>query len=242
MKQQQVHFMNAQVRFIATQCATRGDASWSIVMVLRIPYSSVQYSILSLHARLAKKSRSGFFFFSATHMPLAPLAAELLQRRSGPNSVFRPRLANVNLPNGNSSLGMPRFTPRSEDELSAAVFTWWDILDAVMLKADAGYRFMAGYVREYQVRRMWLLARRPAVRTFCETGFNGGHSAVAMLLASATLVVHSFDTFSHKYSAQIVDLLSTRFGGRLQTHAGDSHLTLRARGTIFRLQDLKSPQ
>ena len=134
---------------------------------------------------------------------------------------------------------MPRFTPRSEDELSAAVFTWWDILDAVMLKADAGYRFMAGYVREYQVRRMWLLARRPAVRTFCETGFNGGHSAVAMLLASATLVVHSFDTFSHKYSAQIVDLLSTRFGGRLQTHAGDSHLTLRDAESLKR-QGLRS--
>ena len=46
---------------------------------------------------------------------------------------------------------------------------------------------------ELQLRRMIQLVRDPSVKTYCEIGVNGGHSAAAMLLANPELVVHGFD-------------------------------------------------
>ena len=72
------------------------------------------------------------------------------------------------------------------------------------------------------------LVRRPSVRVYCEIGFNGGHSAAAMLLANPGLLVHSFDLMAWRYSNRSQDLLKTMFGPRLTMHPGDSTLTVPA--------------
>ncbi|EOD10454.1 hypothetical protein EMIHUDRAFT_215667 [Emiliania huxleyi CCMP1516] len=134
-------------------------------------------------------------------------------------STFRPRLVEARI-------GQPRFVA-TEDELPAAVFTWWNLLDAVMATADISERYQTGYLREFQVRRMLSLARLPGMRTYCEIGMNGGHSTAAMLEANANLIVHSWDLMKFKYSRPVTDLL-TRFGHRVNFHAGDTRRTLTA--------------
>jgi predicted O-methyltransferase YrrM len=143
--------------------------------------------------------------------------------------------------------GKPRFVPDGENETLTATFTMWNLLDAMMSEAG-GNSYQAGYVREVQLRRMVQLAQhgmmirhhdaavggarttaRPTeVVTYCEVGFNGGHSAVAMLLANPQLVVHSFDLLMWKYSRPILALLTAQFGGRLNLHVGDSTRTVPA--------------
>lgn len=135
-------------------------------------------------------------------------------------STFRPRLVEARI-------GQPRFVA-TEDELPAAVFTWWNLLDAVMATADISERYQTGYLREFQVRRMLSLARLPGMRTYCEIGMNGGHSTAAMLEANANLIVHSWDLMKFKYSRPVTDLLRTRFGHRVNFHAGDTRRTLTA--------------
>ena len=124
--------------------------------------------------------------------------------------------------------GMPRYVPRSVNESLAATFTLWNLLDASMHKIAAEQNYQTGYVRELQVRRMVALAQHPSARTYCEIGFNGGHSAAAMLLANPRLMVHSFDLMAWGYSEQAVSLLQLQFGERFKMHRGDSRATVPA--------------
>jgi cephalosporin hydroxylase len=55
---------------------------------------------------------------------------------------------------------------------------------------------------------------------------NGGHSASAMLLASPSLKVHSFDIMHWNYSWPVANLLSTAFGSRFELHPGNSRSTV----------------
>ena len=127
--------------------------------------------------------------------------------------------------------GHPRFVPGSANDTLAATFAMWNLLDATMHAHSIG-NFQTGYVRELQVRRMIDLARQPkllrAGGTYCEIGFNGGHSAVAMLLANPRLVVHSFDLMAWKYSEPAVNLLQIQWPKRFHMHKGDSLKTVPA--------------
>ena len=143
------------------------------------------------------------------------------QRQYMPEALSAKRLS------PNDDVRKPRFVPQTQNETFDAIFTWWNILDAMMRVHEPKHRFANGYVREMQLRRMYELVRTPKpAKTYCEIGFNGGHSAVAMLLSSPHLKVHVFDLMMWGYSRPIADLLRSRFRERFEIHAGDSKTTV----------------
>ena len=119
----------------------------------------------------------------------------------------------------------PRFVANTTVEMLHATFTFWNLLDRVMLQSSHS-NYQTGYVREMQVRRMIQLVNAPGVRTYCEIGMNGGHSASSMLLANPALTVHSFDIMYWNYSWPVANLLSTAFGSRFVLHPGNSRATV----------------
>ena len=119
-------------------------------------------------------------------------------------------------------LGQARFVPGSTNETLTATFALWNVLDAMMALAMPNYAWQTGYVRELQLRRMVELAKAPGVSTYCEIGFNGGHSSAAMLLANPALTVHAFDLMMWEYSNSTAALLRATFGRRFRLHRGDS--------------------
>ena len=123
------------------------------------------------------------------------------------------------------SIRRARFVPNTTDEILHATFTFWNLLDRVMLESSRS-NYQTGYVREMQVRRMVQLVAAPGVRTYCEVGMNGGHSASAMLLANPLLTVHAFDIMYWNYSWPVANLLSTAFGERFVLHPGNSRVTI----------------
>jgi predicted O-methyltransferase YrrM len=83
-----------------------------------------------------------------------------------------------------------------------------------------------------QVQHYASLASRPSVRTICEVGFNAGHSAAVWLMANPNATLHTFDLWSHGPAGRAgLQLLKTRFPGRILAHVGDSLHTI-ARTTI----------
>jgi predicted O-methyltransferase YrrM len=156
--------------------------------------------------------RGGIFGRSASAVPYADIPAAL----SAPPVLVQ------------AKLGAARFLPSGNTETMAAIFTMWNLLDAMMALAEPGYAWQTGYVRELQLRRMVELVRQPDVRVYCEIGFNGGHSSAAMLLANPQLTVHAFDLMMWKYSNVTTSLLRTTFGQRFRLHPGDSAVTVPA--------------
>jgi hypothetical protein len=53
------------------------------------------------------------------------------------------------------------------DEIIHSIFTFWNLLDRVMIGSSRS-NYQTGYVREVQVRRMVQLVTSPLVRTYCE--------------------------------------------------------------------------
>ena len=70
------------------------------------------------------------------------------------------------------------------------------MLDGLMMEHEPNSRFMAGYIREVQLRRMLQLVREPNVTHYCEVGMNGGHSLVAMLLGNPNATAHNVSSSS----------------------------------------------
>lgn len=163
----------------------------------------------------------------------------MTQRYGVGGAALPPVLAQRRLPvnpRGRLEMEKPRFVASDDNELFASIFTWWNLLDRVMLTHEPGSRFMAGYVREVQLRRMLQIVRQPNVTTYCEIGMNGGHSVVAMLLANERASAHVFDLMQWNYSRPVNDLLRMTFGERFSMNRGCSHDTLpvwieRTRGT-----------
>lgn len=136
--------------------------------------------------------------------------------------LHTPRLTlGRNVPQGGA-----RFVPTTPDDVLVATFTLWNLLDATMHELSPDNNYQTGYVRELQVRRMVQLVQQQSVKSYCEVGFNGGHSAVAMLLANPRLVVHSFDLMMWPYSEPAVSLVTRMFGQRFKIHRGDSGKTV----------------
>ncbi len=156
--------------------------------------------------------RGGIFDRSANAVPYGDVPAAL----SAPPVLIE------------AKLGAARFFPRSDTETRAAIFTMWNVLDAMMALAMPGYAWQTGYVRELQLRRMIELVRHPGVQVYCEIGFNGGHSSAAMLLANPHVTVHAFDLMMWKYSNATAALLRSTFGKRFRLHPGDSTVTVPA--------------
>lgn len=152
-----------------------------------------------------------------------------MQRYGIGGSELPPALALRRLPfnpNGRLPIDKPRFVAKDDGELLASIFTWWNLLDGVMLTHEPGSRFMAGYIREVQLRRMMQIVRQPNVSTYCEVGMNGAHSTVAMLLANERAHAHVFDLMRWNYSQPVAALLRATFRERFSLSEGYSHDTL----------------
>ena len=72
------------------------------------------------------------------------------------------------------------------------------------------------------------IASRPWVKTICEIGFNGGHSAGLWLKANPTAKVVMFDLWKHTYAPCAFGYLSKTYPGRITLHKGNSALTVPA--------------
>jgi hypothetical protein len=137
-------------------------------------------------------------------------------------------------------MGAPRFVPETRQQRMAAVFALWNLLDRAMerripAQERAAHHWVYGYVRPAQAERIVGLVleaearlaarglKRPAV--YCEIGFNGGHSAAAVLQGT-TARVHAFDVQKEAYSADSAALVSLAFPGRFFLDEGDSAETV----------------
>ena len=118
-------------------------------------------------------------------------------------------------------LSKQRWVARDTPDIFSSIFTWWNLLDSVMLSRLAG-NYATGYVRELQLRRMVQLVREPHVGRYCEIGMNGGHSVVAMLEANPNVTCDVFDLMMWNYSEPIAALLTARYGHRFRLHRGSS--------------------
>lgn len=183
------------------------------------------------HARAAAslaQNKAMFVAIAASSKELFPpykaLAKFGIDGQEVPAEIAKRRLP-INK-NGRLPFDEPRFVSRDETERDAAIFTWWDLLDGLMLKHEPRSRFMGGYIREVQLRRMLQLVRPSNVTRYCEIGMNGGHSVSAMLLGNPRVQVQVFDLMRWNYSQPVAQLLKARFGERFQLTEGYSYETL----------------
>lgn len=70
---------------------------------------------------------------------------------------------------------------------------------------------------------LWIAkaVRRPGVKTYCETGLNGGHSSLAALTSNAYVRVIAIDNFQERWVAGAASYLTSRFGDRFTAHKAD---------------------
>ena len=85
-----------------------------------------------------------------------------------PSTLVHRRLPTRDKDGGWLSMNSPRFMPRSDTELMASIFTWWDLLDSIMVAHEPNSTKMSDYMRELLLRRMVQLVRSPNVSTYCE--------------------------------------------------------------------------
>lgn len=121
-----------------------------------------------------------------------------------------------------------RYEPSTWSEYLAAVYVLWNLLDKNMQTRNkkapiSPYGFMRPVQLHAYGRFLW---DRPRLRTYCETGVNGGHGTAAALLANPKLRAISFDFGGYSYSQPAYDLLALYFGARFAVHRGDSRQTL----------------
>lgn len=125
-------------------------------------------------------------------------------------------------------LHTPRWMPSTHFQFYASVLTLWNLLDRNVEAhlGRAGTPF--GYMRPVQLAAYATLAAARENQTYCEIGFNGGHGAAVMLLASRSLRVHSFELgVNGPYTESAARLLMLYFGARrFRMHAGNSLKTV----------------
>jgi hypothetical protein len=117
-----------------------------------------------------------------------------------------------------------RFVPTGDLQIRSSIYTLWNVLDRLMERHEPEYVPKYGYMRRSQLDYFLGLGSKPgfAPKVYCETGFNAGHSAVAMLAAFPDMTVHSFDLGALKYSQPAADLIEMTFPGRFFIHWGYS--------------------
>ena len=131
----------------------------------------------------------------------------------------------------------PRFVPANRVEYYTSVYTLWNVLDGIMHRHRfEPPQYSYGYMRRIQLERYSDVVFQKNVKTYCEVGVNGGHGTAAILLASPTLVAHSWDEARQGYSKEVFQLLKDYFGDRFIMHTGNSHHLLPNAAKEFRGQ------
>ena len=182
-------------------------------------FSGLQYFTPRHHCTCAPYIEGGTYLAGTGVSSMSLPASLVADAGASLSSSQYPRLVEA-------KQGDPRFVTGSVNESLTATFAVWNLLDATMHELMPEQNYQTGYVRELQLRRMVQLVRRPEVRTYCEIGFNGGHSAAAMLHANPQVMVHAFDIMGWTYSNRTSAILRTMFGKRFRMHRGDSRVTV----------------
>ena len=88
-----------------------------------------------------------------------------------------------------------RYRPTAFRDGLVAVYTIWNVLDRLnhLTLHNFSLPWVYGYMRPVQLEALLTAVRSPGVRTYCEVGFNGGHSAAAVLYGAPNVTVRSFD-------------------------------------------------
>jgi hypothetical protein len=105
-------------------------------------------------------------------------------------------------------------------------FEWWTLLDRLHQESRSGK--IEGHMSAHQASYYTSLGKLPFVRTVCEIGFNGGHSAVMWLTANPDLHVYAFDLGLHSYARTAQTWIDKHFPGRLTLTLGNSVETVPA--------------
>ena len=128
----------------------------------------------------------------------------------------------------NFSSGVDRFTPRNFKEAMVAVYNTWNILDRMVL--TPGIKIVPwafGMFLPVQVEKLVRLVRLERVSTYCEVGFNGGHTAAAVLSATKNVKVRSFDIGDYgDHTLRNAKWLSQIYPKRFNFTLGDSQWTI----------------
>mmetsp|Transcript_46487 Transcript_46487/g.80113 ORF Transcript_46487/g.80113 Transcript_46487/m.80113 type:complete len:402 (+) Transcript_46487:56-1261(+) len=80
---------------------------------------------------------------------------------------------------------------------------------------------------------MWNLVKREEVQTYCEIGFNAGHSTFIALFSNPELEVFAFDLADHQYTPLAATLVSSLFPEQFLLIAGDSTKTVPSFRSMF---------
>jgi len=102
---------------------------------------------------------------------------------------------------------------------------WKDFADVLQ-----PFRLVEGHVMQDNLLAQMLqsYASTPEVKTICEVGFNGGHSALLLLLSNPSAHVYSFDISRYSYTKPAMQFVSAHFPQRFTFIEGDSAETLPA--------------
>lgn len=120
---------------------------------------------------------------------------------------------------GRASLGVGRVASRHEDLTSHHAY-----LDSIVSSTKSWIEGgTAAFPREVQAMSQ---AAAGNIQTVCQTGFNGGHSALTFLHHPNVRHVYSFDIGEHDYAHQAAKWIDQQFPGRHTVTWGDSTKTI----------------
>ena len=92
---------------------------------------------------------------------------------------------------------------------------------------SSDYQQLTAYARLAQQAMAEISTAEPTkLPTFCETGFNAGHTAMTFLMLGYR--VHSFDVAKNAYTPACARMLSQIWPDRFTLHVGDSRITIDA--------------
>ena len=130
----------------------------------------------------------------------------------------------------NFDRAVDRFAPTTFLQAMAAVYTTWNLLDRMVLdRNNTIVRWAFGMFLPVQVEKLVKAVRTPGVRTYCEVGFNGGHTAAAVLASTGHVRVHSFDIGAYgDHTVRNAAWLHRMHPQRFHFTKGDSAVTLPA--------------
>ncbi|KAI9034086.1 hypothetical protein DFJ74DRAFT_700485 [Hyaloraphidium curvatum] len=114
--------------------------------------------------------------------------------------------------------------PSAVSRLNAALAAALGVAQDELIKKMEGH---TGWFPAQTAFYVQLVSQNPWIRTVCETGFNGGHSATAFLSAHPPISRYiAFDLPHKDYGPAARATLKELFPGRVEVHDGDSRRTV----------------
>merc|ERR1719387_1157466 len=120
---------------------------------------------------------------------------------------------------------LPPPPPQSASQTADIEEAWGELAQVL-----SPFTMVEGYITQEptKVQAYYTMAAQPWVQNICETGFNGGHSAMLFLLSNPRAKVFSFDLGVYPYSKAAASFLANKFPGRFVLVPGDSRQSVPA--------------